>query len=74
MRTEMVEIGDAQTRLKELVQKAISGVRVVLCEKGKPLAEIVPVDRPGARLCAGGIGAGDDHGGPLSKDLAPDGL
>jgi len=73
MKTETVDVNDAQVQLKELVQRAISGVRVVLSENGKPLAQIVPLRRRVAGLHPGAIWTSDDFDEPLPQDLESDG-
>ena len=66
MKTETVDLDEAQAHLKELVQRAISGVQVVLSENDKPVAQIVPLKRRIAGLHAGQIWTSDDFDEPLS--------
>ncbi|HUT34406.1 MAG TPA: hypothetical protein VNE39_13050 [Planctomycetota bacterium] len=71
MKTETVDLKDAQTHLKELVQRAISGVHVVLSENDKPVARIVPLKRRIAGLHAGEIWTSDDFDAPLPEGIEP---
>ncbi len=73
MKTETVDLGEAQAHLKELVQRAISGVEVVLSEDDKPVARIVPLKRRIADLHPGAIWTSDDFDDPLPEDLGSDG-
>jgi antitoxin (DNA-binding transcriptional repressor) of toxin-antitoxin stability system len=73
MKTETVDLNDAQARLKELVQRAISAVHVVLSENDKPVAQIVPLKRRVADLHPGAIWTSDDFDDPLPEDLGSDG-
>jgi len=43
MMANMVDIGEAKTRLPELVSLALKGDAVIISEHNKPLAKIVPV-------------------------------
>ncbi|MBM4034142.1 MAG: toxin-antitoxin (TA) system antitoxin [Planctomycetes bacterium] len=73
MKTETVDIEHAQAHLKELVQRAISGVQVVLSEYDKPVAQIVPLRRRVAGLHAGEIWTSDDFDDPLPEDMGSEG-
>lgn len=72
MKTETVDVNDAQTHLKELILRVNSGVHVVLSENDKPVARIVPVTGRTAGLHAGAIWTRDDFDAPLAEDLSSD--
>jgi prevent-host-death family protein len=40
-----IDLGQAQTRLAELVQEAARGEEVILTEGGEPVARIIPITR-----------------------------
>ena len=40
-----IELSQAQSRLRELVQEAVRGEDVILTDGGEPVARIIPVDR-----------------------------
>ncbi|HPD15680.1 MAG TPA: type II toxin-antitoxin system prevent-host-death family antitoxin [Planctomycetota bacterium] len=61
MKTETVDLNDAQAHLKELVHRAVAGVHVVLSENDKPVAQIVPLKRrAGSRAGQAGANEGPD--------------
>ena len=66
MKTETVDLKEAETHLAELVHRAISGVHVVLSENDKPVARIVPLKRRVAGLHAGEVWTSDDFDEPLA--------
>jgi prevent-host-death family protein len=41
-----VNLADAKTHLSELVERAAAGETVQILRRGKPIAQIVAVDRP----------------------------
>lgn len=72
MKSETIDLKDAQTHLRELVQRALSGVQVVLSEDDKPVAQIVPLKRRVADLHPGAIWTSDDFDDPLPADFWSD--
>ncbi len=38
---------EAKTKLSELVSKAQKGIEIILMNRGKPVARILPFERPG---------------------------
>lgn len=72
MKSETIDLKDAQIHLRELVQRALSGVQVVLSEDDKPVAQIVPLKRRIPGLHAGEIWTSDDFDEPLPADLGSD--
>ena len=69
MKTEMMDVNDAQAHLKELIQRVISGVHVVLSENEKPVAQILPLTSRIAGLHAGSIWTSDDFDDPLPEEF-----
>ncbi len=71
-----VNIGEAKTRLSELVAAAERGDEVVLCKAGRPVVRLVPVaDAPEPRFpfdCYRGLATPeelDEVARPLDEDL-----
>jgi prevent-host-death family protein len=44
MQVSEINLADAKARLSELVERAEAGERVQILRRGKPVAELVPVD------------------------------
>jgi prevent-host-death family protein len=44
MQVSGINLADAKARLSELVERAEAGERVQILRRGKPVAELVPVD------------------------------
>ena len=44
MKTTMVNIGEAKTRLSEYARRVQKGERIILCERNRPFAEIRPLN------------------------------
>lgn len=42
----IVNMHDAKTRLSELVKRVLAGEEVIIGRAGKPVARLVPFDRP----------------------------
>ena len=72
MKTETVDLKEAEAHLAELVHRAISGIEVVLSEDDKPVARIVPLKRRVAGLHPGAIWTSDDFDDPLPEGIEPD--
>jgi len=69
MQTETVDVGEAQTHLREILNRVSAGVQIILSENDKPVARLLPVSQRVAGLHAGSIQAGKDFDEPL-----PDGF
>jgi antitoxin (DNA-binding transcriptional repressor) of toxin-antitoxin stability system len=73
MQTKIVDIGEAQRRLMELVSLVVAGTEVILTEGSKPLARMVPVTAVTtpriAGLHPGAIWTSDDFDEPLPDDF-----
>lgn len=48
--TIQVNVGEAKTRLSELLASAEAGEEVVIARAGAPVVRLVPVDRPRRKL------------------------
>jgi len=73
MQTETVELSEAAAHFKELVQRVVSGLHVVLSQNQKPVAHLLPVGGRVAGLHAGAIWASDDFDAPLSDEFWSEG-
>ena len=64
---------EAKTSLSRLVDRAAAGEEIILSKAGKPLAKIVPFQRPPAPRQPGGwegrVRIADDFDDPLPEDL-----
>lgn len=69
MGEHVIDLSQARSRLRELVQEAVRGEEVILTDGGEPVARIVPVDRAqGPRefgSARGLIHVADDFDAPL---------
>lgn len=70
MSSKPVELAQARSRLKELVDQASRGEEVILTEDGTPVARIIPVTRTVARRTFGSarglIHMRDDFDDPIA--------
>jgi prevent-host-death family protein len=41
-----VNVADAKSRLSHYLRLATSGEKVIICERNKPIAELVPIEQP----------------------------
>jgi prevent-host-death family protein len=68
-----VNIHEAKTHLSRLLARVAAGEEVLIARAGKPVARLVPVDRPRRRRVPGrdkGKGwIADDFDAPLPPDL-----
>jgi prevent-host-death family protein len=71
--SETVNIGDAKTRLSELVVRASRGEEVIIARAGRPVARLVAVRPKGATRklgrMRGAIRVRRDFDAPLPDDL-----
>ena len=58
MQTETVDLDEAQAHFKELVQRVMSGLHVILSEHQKPVAHILPA---AGRRAGPALGSHPDH-------------
>jgi prevent-host-death family protein len=66
---QQFNIAEAKAHLSELVQKAMMGEEIVIARDNKPLAMLVPIQRPTGKTCSRfGQGANPLHGGKLRRD------
>ncbi|OJA06432.1 type II toxin-antitoxin system Phd/YefM family antitoxin [Halomonas sp. QHL1] len=45
-----ININEAQKKLSLLAQKAVEGEEIIIMEDGKPVAQLVPCEKPPTRL------------------------
>lgn len=50
----VLNLYEAKTALSQLVDRAAAGVEIILAKAGRPLAKLVPFDRPQRRRAPGG--------------------
>lgn len=71
MRT--VNLYEAKTTLSQLVEDAAAGEEIVIAKAGRPLARLMPLQKPrGPRkfgTLAGKVKIGDDFDDPLPDDI-----
>ncbi len=70
MRTETVDLNEAQAHFIELVHRVASGLHVVLTEDQKPIAHLLPASGRFPGLHPGAIWTSDDCDAPLPGELA----
>ena len=70
-RQEYVNIADAKARLSELVEKAASGEEIVIARDHKPVARLVPIERPSGSRRPGSA-RGQVWIAPDFDEMAPD--
>ncbi|WER48365.1 type II toxin-antitoxin system Phd/YefM family antitoxin [Cupriavidus sp. WKF15] len=70
---QTVNIHEAKTHLSRLIEEVAAGDEVVIAKAGKPMARIVPFDKPKGPRRLGGlkgkIRMADDFDAPLPDDL-----
>ncbi len=69
----MYNLYEAKTSLSRLVDRAAKGEEIILSKAGKPLAKLVPYERPAGPRQPGGwegrIRIAEDFDAPLPADL-----
>jgi prevent-host-death family protein len=69
----MYNLYEAKTSLSRLVDRAAKGEEIILSKAGKPLAKLVPYERPAEPRQPGGwegrIRIAEDFDAPLPADL-----
>lgn len=70
---QTVNLHAAKTHLSRLVDQAAAGEEIVIAKAGKPVAKLVPLDRPRPRrvlgLLAGQLHVPDDFDAPLPEEV-----
>jgi prevent-host-death family protein len=72
---EPIGLYDAKTRLSELVDEAAAGREFTIAKSGKPMARLVPLEKPDLRAlrkpggAKGRIWMADDFDAPLPADV-----
>ncbi len=69
MQTETVELNDAQAHFREIVDRVVSGVHVVLSVDQKPIVHLFPAGARIPGLHKGAIRTSDDFDAPLGDDF-----
>lgn len=68
-----VNVHEAKTQLSKLLVRVAQGEEVIIVRAGKPVARLVPVDRPRGRRVLGGdkgkVYIGDDFDALLPGDI-----
>lgn len=77
VKTTTVNIHEAKTSLSRLLARVAKGEEIVIAKAGKPLARLVPFERPRVMadvldLYKGQIGIAPDFDAPLPADVLED--
>ncbi len=66
-----INLYEAKTHLSALVDRAAAGEEIIIAKAGRPLARLVPLERPPRRpgRGRGTIAIGDDFDAPLPDEL-----
>jgi prevent-host-death family protein len=71
--TVQVNIYEAKSKLSKLINRVIAGEEVIVAKSGKPVAKIVPLDKPiqdrKPGSAKGKIIISDDFDAPLPDDI-----
>ena len=69
----VLNLYEAKTALSQLVDRAAAGEEIIIAKAGRPLARLVPFDRPERRRTPGGWAGkariADDFDAPLPDQL-----
>ena len=69
-----VHIHAAKTHLSRLLEEASAGEEIIIAKAGKPLARLVPLEKPDVRktfgMLKGKIWVSDDFDAPLPSEIA----
>jgi len=69
MLKKIIDLGEAQAHLKDLLSLVVSGTEIILTEGSKPIARLVPIASRIAGLHAGSIWTSADFDEPLPEEL-----
>lgn len=77
MKTTTVNIHEAKTNLSRLLARVAKGEEVVIAKAGKPLARLVPIEKPRTMadafdLYKGRVWIAPDFDAPLPEDVLAD--
>jgi prevent-host-death family protein len=68
-----INIHAAKTHLSSLVEEAAAGEEITIAKAGKPMARLVPLEKPDFRktfgMLKGKIRVGDDFDAPLPPEI-----
>jgi prevent-host-death family protein len=71
-----INIHAAQTHLSSLVEEAAAGEEIIITKAGKPVARIVPLEKPDVwktfGILKGKIWVSDDFDAPLPPEILQD--
>jgi prevent-host-death family protein len=71
--TVQVNIGEAKSKLSKLINQVIAGEEVIIAKSGKPVAKIVPLEKPiqdrKPGSAKGRIIIADNFDAPLPDDI-----
>ena len=71
--TVQVNIYDAKTKFSKLIKMAIAGEEIIIARSGKPVAKLVPLEKPCRDRVPGSaqgkIFISEDFDAPLPNDL-----
>ena len=71
--TVQVNIYEAKSKLSKLINQVIAGEEVIVAKSGKPVAKIVPIEKPLQNRkpgsAKGKISISDDFDAPLPEDI-----
>ena len=69
-----VNIHASKTHLSSLLEEVAAGEEIIIAKAGKPLARLVPLEKPDVRktfgMLKGKIWIGDDFDAPLPPEIA----
>jgi prevent-host-death family protein len=77
MKTRTVNIHEAKTNLSRLLARVSKGEEIVIAKAGKPLARLVPIEKPRTMtdafdLYKGQVWVAPDFDAPLPEDVLAD--
>ena len=68
-----VNIYEAKTKLSKLINQVIAGEEIIVAKSGKPVAKIVPIEKPTQNRkpgsAKGKIRIADDFDAPLPEEI-----
>ena len=77
MKPTIVNVHEAKTHLSRLLAQVAKGKEVIIARAGKPVARLVPIERPGTvadafDLYKGQVWIAPDFDAPLPEDVLAD--
>ena len=68
MKSEVVDIKEAQLHLKQLLKRIVKGEQIILRDNEKPIAKLLPISERVPGLHAGNISTSGDFDEPLPDE------